>query len=68
MRIISQIGDWFRSALAARSSDSRSSGTPGTAKTRQAGFNVFGSAALTVFLLQLVTGILLALIYVSLCQ
>src|SRR6201993_1071544 len=63
MRLIQRIGDWFDLRLQL--------GTPirETAQHRGPGdtaswFYVFGSAALTCFMLQVVTGILLALIYV----
>src|SRR5467141_2356184 len=63
MRIISQIGDWFdqRLQLAAPIREVAEHPVP---RNTASWFYVFGSAALTVFLLQLVTGILLALIYV----
>ena len=63
MRLIQKVGEWFDLRLQL--------GTPirETAEHRvpretASWFYVFGSAALTVFILQLVTGILLALIYV----
>jgi ubiquinol-cytochrome c reductase cytochrome b subunit len=63
MRLIQNISDWFDARLQL--------GTPirETVEHRVPGetaswFYVFGSAALTVFVLQLVTGILLALVYV----
>jgi ubiquinol-cytochrome c reductase cytochrome b subunit len=63
MRIISQIGDWFdrRLQLAAPIREAAEHPVP---RNTASWWYVFGSAALTVFLLQLVTGILLALIYV----
>src|SRR5467141_772294 len=63
MRIISQIGDWFdqRLQLAAPIREVAEHPVP---RNTASWFYVFGSAALTVFMLQLVTGILLALIYV----
>jgi ubiquinol-cytochrome c reductase cytochrome b subunit len=63
MRMISQIGDWFdrRLQLAAPIREAAEHPVP---RNTASWWYVFGSAALTVFLLQLVTGILLALIYV----
>ena len=63
MRIISQIGDWFdrRLQLAAPIREAAEHPVP---RSTASWWYVFGSAALTVFLLQLLTGILLALIYV----
>jgi ubiquinol-cytochrome c reductase cytochrome b subunit len=63
MRIISQIGEWFdrRLQLAAPIREVAEHPVP---RNTASWWYVFGSAALTVFLLQLVTGILLALIYV----
>ena len=63
MRMISNIGEWFdhRLQLAA---PIRASAEHSVPRKTASWFYVFGSAALTVFLLQLVTGILLALIYV----
>src|SRR5260221_9090810 len=63
MRIISQIGEWFdrRLQLAAPIREAAEHAVP---RNTASWWYVFGSAALTVFLLQLVTGILLALIYV----
>jgi len=63
MRVIRQIGQWFdqRLQLAAPIRDAAEHPVP---RNTASWFYVFGSAALTVFLLQLVTGILLALIYV----
>ena len=63
MRIILQIGDWFdrRLQLAAPIREAAEHPVP---RNTASWWYVFGSAALTVFLLQLVTGILLALIYV----
>jgi len=63
-RLIIEVGEWFDRRLQLAASDSGSGGASGARATRRVGFYVFGSAALTVFLLQLVTGILLALIYV----
>jgi len=63
MRLISQIGSWFdhRLQLAAGIRHTAEHRVP---RNTASWFYVFGSAALTVFLLQLVTGILLALVYV----
>jgi ubiquinol-cytochrome c reductase cytochrome b subunit len=63
MRLIKQVGDWFeeRVQLAASVRDTIEHPVP---RQTASWFYVFGSAALTVFGLQLVTGILLALLYV----
>src|ERR1700757_3775729 len=63
MRVIRKIGEWFdhRLQLAAPIREAAEHPVP---RNTASWFYVFGSAALTVFLLQLVTGILLALIYV----
>jgi ubiquinol-cytochrome c reductase cytochrome b subunit len=63
MRIISQIGEWFdgRLQLAAPVREAAAHQVP---RSTASWWYVFGSAALAVFLLQLVTGILLALMYV----
>ena len=63
MNVIGQIGQWFdrRLQLAAPIREMAEHPVP---RNTASWFYVFGSAALTVFLLQLVTGILLALIYV----
>jgi len=63
MRLISQIGEWFdhRLQLAAPIREVAEHRVP---RNTASWFYVFGSAALTIFLLQLVTGILLAMIYV----
>jgi len=63
MRWLTQIGEWFdhRLQLAAPIRDAAEHRVPRNASSW---FYVFGSAALTVFMLQIVTGILLALIYV----
>jgi ubiquinol-cytochrome c reductase cytochrome b subunit len=60
---LAKIGDWFdrRLQLAA---PIREAGEHPVPRNTASWFYVFGSAALTIFLLQLVTGILLALIYV----
>ena len=61
--MIGKIGEWFdrRLQLAAPTRDAVEHPVP---KRTASWWYVFGSAALTIFLLQLVTGILLALIYV----
>jgi ubiquinol-cytochrome c reductase cytochrome b subunit len=63
MRLISQIGEWFdrRLQLAAPIRETAEHPVP---RSTASWWYVFGSAALTVFILQVVTGILLALIYV----
>jgi len=63
MRMITSIGEWFdhRLQLAAPIREAAKHSVP---RNTASWWYVFGSAALTVFLLQLVTGILLALIYV----
>jgi ubiquinol-cytochrome c reductase cytochrome b subunit len=63
MSLIGQIGQWFdqRLQLAAPVREAAEHPVP---RNTASWFYVFGSAALTVFLLQLVTGIMLALIYV----
>src|SRR6266403_1047368 len=62
-RLITEVGEWFdrRLQLAAPIREAAEHPVP---RNTASWFYVFGSAALTVFLLQLVTGILLALIYV----
>src|SRR5262247_2637221 len=63
MRVLAQIGEWFdrRLQLAAPIREVAEHPVP---RNTASWWYVFGSAALTVFILQLVTGILLALIYV----
>jgi ubiquinol-cytochrome c reductase cytochrome b subunit len=63
MRMIAKVGEWFdhRLQLAAPIRQAAEHPVP---RNTASWFYVFGSAALTVFILQLVTGILLALIYV----
>lgn len=63
MRLITRIGEWFdhRLQLAAPIREAAEHPVP---RNTASWWYVFGSAALTVFLLQFVTGILLALIYV----
>ena len=62
-RLITQVGEWFdrRLQLAAPIREVSEHPVP---RSTASWWYVFGSAALVVFLLQLVTGILLALIYV----
>ena len=63
MRMIERIGEWFdhRLQIAAPIRDAAEHPVP---RNTASWWYVFGSAALVVFLLQLATGILLALIYV----
>ena len=63
MRLIGKVGAWFdqRTQLGAPISEAATHPVP---RETASWFYVFGSAALTVLLLQIVTGILLALIYV----
>src|SRR5438094_85377 len=63
MRMIAKIGEWFdrRLQLAAPIREAAEHPVP---RNSASWWYVFGSAALVVFLLQLATGILLALIYV----
>jgi ubiquinol-cytochrome c reductase cytochrome b subunit len=63
MRLISQVGEWFdrRLQLAAGIRETAEHPVP---RNTASWFYVFGSAALVVFMLQVVTGILLAIIYV----
>src|ERR1700738_2704870 len=63
MRLISQVGEWFdqRLQLAAPVREVAEHPVP---KSTASWWYVFGSAALVVFLLQLVTGIMLAFVYV----
>src|ERR1700678_2009908 len=63
MRLITKIGEWFDHPLQLAAPIREAAGHPVPPSTAS-WFYVFGSAALTVFVLQLVTGILLALIYV----
>src|SRR5580693_2041186 len=63
MRLISQIGEWFDRRLQLAASVRETMEHPVPRRTASWAY-VFGSAALTVFLLQIVTGILLALLYV----
>jgi ubiquinol-cytochrome c reductase cytochrome b subunit len=63
MRVISQIGEWFerRLQLAATIRETAEHRVP---RNTASWFYVFGSAALVVFMLQVVTGVLLAMVYV----
>jgi ubiquinol-cytochrome c reductase cytochrome b subunit len=63
MRLITQIGEWFdqRLQIAAPIREVAEHPVP---KSTASWWYVFGSAALVIFLLQVVTGIMLALIYV----
>jgi ubiquinol-cytochrome c reductase cytochrome b subunit len=63
MRLISRIGEWFdeRLQIAAPIRDAAEHPVP---RNTASWWYVFGSAALVVFLLQLATGIMLALVYV----
>src|ERR1700757_4316382 len=63
MRMITKVGEWLdhRLQLAAPIREAAEHPVP---RNTASWFYVFGSADLTVFILQLVTGILLALIYV----
>ena len=63
MRLMSQIGKWFDQRLQIAAGVRAAAEHP-VPRNTASWWYVFGSAALTVFLLQLVTGILLALIYV----
>src|ERR1700674_4610650 len=63
MRLIQKVGDWFdlRLQLGAQIREVAQHPVP---RETASWFYVFGSAALTIFIFQIVTGILLALIYV----
>src|ERR1700730_7169192 len=63
MRLIKQIGDWFDERLELARPIRETMQHPVPRQTASWAY-VFGRAALTVFMLQLVTGILLALLYV----
>src|SRR5579863_6707230 len=63
MRLIQQIGDWFDLRLQLGTPIRETAEHPVPRETAS-WFYVFGSAALTCFMLQIVTGMLLALIYV----
>ncbi len=63
MRLIENIGKWLDARLQVGETV-RETATHMVPRETASWFYVFGSAALTVFMLQIVTGILLALIYV----
>jgi len=63
MGLIRNVGDWFDQRLQLGAPIRATMAHPVPTQTAS-WFYVFGSAALTVFVLQLVTGILLALVYV----
>src|SRR2546425_657367 len=63
MRLIQKLGDWFDLRLQLGTQIRETAQHPVPRETAS-WFYVFGSAALTCFMLQVVTGILLALIYV----
>src|SRR5271167_4964266 len=63
MRLIETIGKWLDARLQIGDTI-REAAEHSVPRNTASWFYVFGSAALTVFLLQLVTGILLAMIYV----
>jgi ubiquinol-cytochrome c reductase cytochrome b subunit len=63
MRLIQTIGDWLDARLQLAASVRETANHPVPRETAS-WFYVFGSAALTVFAIQVITGILLALIYV----
>src|SRR6266481_2658518 len=63
LRLIKKAGDWFEQRLQLATPIRETMEHPVPRQTASWAY-VFGSAALTVFVLQLVTGILLALLYV----
>src|SRR5947199_5986199 len=63
MRLIESVSDWLDQRLQLATSIRATMAHPVPTETAS-WFYVFGSAALTVFILQIVTGILLAIIYV----
>src|ERR1700746_3168872 len=63
MRVIKRIGEWFDHRLQLAAPVREAAGHP-VPRDTASWWYVFGSAALTVFILQLVTGILLAFVYV----
>src|SRR5579863_9790485 len=63
MRLIKSLGEWLDARLQVAASIREAAEHPVPRETAS-WFYVFGSAAFVVFILQIVTGILLALIYV----
>src|SRR5258708_18320111 len=63
MRLIQKVGEWFDLRLQLGAPIRETAAHPVPRETAS-WFYVFGSAALTCFMLQIVTGILLALVYV----
>lgn len=63
MRLIQQIGDWLDARLQLAATIRETTGHPVPRETAS-WFYVFGSAALVVFVMQIITGMLLAFIYV----
>jgi ubiquinol-cytochrome c reductase cytochrome b subunit len=63
MRLISQIGDWLDHRLQI-ASGIRETAEHRVPRNTASWFYVFGSAALTIFILQIITGVLLSLVYV----
>jgi ubiquinol-cytochrome c reductase cytochrome b subunit len=63
MRVIKQIGEWFDARLQLAAPIREMSEHP-VPRNTASWWYVFGSAALVVFILQIVTGIMLALVYV----
>jgi ubiquinol-cytochrome c reductase cytochrome b subunit len=63
MDLIRKIGDWFEARLQIAAAMRETAEHP-VPRDTASWFYVFGSAALTVFVLQIVTGILLAVVYV----
>jgi ubiquinol-cytochrome c reductase cytochrome b subunit len=63
MRLIGRVGDWLDQRFKIGATIRETAGHP-VPRNSASWLYVFGSAALTVFLLQVVTGILLALIYI----
>src|ERR1700757_553114 len=63
MRLIAKVGEWFDQRLQLGGAIRETMGHPVPRQTASWWY-VFGSAALTIFIFQFVTGILLALVYV----